>query len=74
VACSFFCSCATTSAPTGTTPTTTGLVLIAIVTASPLAWTWLNDFAYRIDMAWWVFAVASLLPVGIALLTVSFQT
>ena len=54
------------------------LVLIAIVIASPLAWwamnKWLQDFAYRIDIEWWVFALAGLLAVGIALLTVSFQS
>lgn len=54
------------------------LVLIAIVIASPIAWwamnQWLNDFAYKIDIAWWVFALAGLLAVGIALLTVSFQS
>ena len=54
------------------------LVLIALVIASPLAWyamhRWLQDFAYRIDIAWWVFALAGLLAVGIALLTVSFQS
>ena len=54
------------------------LVLIAIVIASPVAWyamhRWLQDFAYKIDIAWWVFALAGLLAVGIALLTVSFQS
>ncbi|GAB3758275.1 ABC transporter permease [Spirosoma pomorum] len=54
------------------------LVLIAIVIASPIAWytmqRWLQDFASRIDIQWWVFAVAGLLAVGIALLTVSFQS
>ncbi|MBC8152048.1 MAG: ABC transporter permease [Bacteroidetes bacterium] len=54
------------------------LVLIAIVMASPLAWyamnRWLQDFAYKIDIEWWVFALAGLLAVGIALLTVSFQS
>jgi putative ABC transport system permease protein len=54
------------------------LVLMAIVIASPIAWwamnQWLQDFAYRIDIEWWVFAVAGLLAVGIALLTVSFQS
>ncbi len=54
------------------------LVLIAIVIASPIAWfamhRWLQDFAYKIDIAWWVFALAGLLAVGIALLTVSFQS
>ena len=54
------------------------LVLIAIVIASPLAWyimnRWLQDFAYKITIDWWVFALAGLLAVGIALLTVSFQS
>ncbi len=54
------------------------LVLIAIIIASPIAWytmnKWLQDFAYKIDIAWWVFALAGLLAVGIALLTVSFQS
>ena len=54
------------------------LVLIAIMIASPIAWyamnRWLQDFAYKIDIEWWVFALAGLLAVGIALLTVSFQS
>jgi putative ABC transport system permease protein len=54
------------------------LVLIAIVIASPLAWyamnRWLQGFAYRVDIAWWVFVLAGSLAVGIALLTVSFQS
>ena len=53
------------------------LVIIAIVVASPLAWwamnLWLDDFAYRIDMAWWMFGAAGLVAVAIALLTVSAQ-
>ncbi|MVM30777.1 FtsX-like permease family protein [Spirosoma sp. HMF4905] len=54
------------------------LVLIAIVIASPLAWyamnQWLADFAYKIDIAWWMFALAGFVAVSIALLTVSFQS
>jgi len=54
------------------------LVLVAIVIASPLAWYlmdgWLQGFAYKISIGWWVFALAGLLAVGIALLTVSFQS
>ncbi|WP_375444090.1 ABC transporter permease [uncultured Fibrella sp.] len=54
------------------------LVLIAIVIASPLAWyamtSWLADFAYKVDIEWWVFALAGALAVGIALLTISFQS
>ncbi len=53
------------------------LVVIAIVIASPLAWfamhKWLQDFAYRIPISWWVFAVAAIAAALIAVLTVSFQ-
>ncbi|MBD2699231.1 ABC transporter permease [Spirosoma sp. BT702] len=54
------------------------LVLVALVIASPVAWyamhNWLNDFAYRTDIHWWVFVLAGGLTVLIALLTVSFQS
>jgi len=54
------------------------LVLIALLVASPIAWyfmdKWLQDFAYRIDISWWVFAIAGLFAVMIALMTISFQT
>ncbi|GAB2790036.1 ABC transporter permease [Rhabdobacter roseus] len=54
------------------------LVLIGILIASPLAWfaldRWLQDFAYRISVQWWVFALAGTLAVGVALLTVSLQS
>lgn len=53
-------------------------VLIAIVIASPVAWwamtKWLQEFAYKADIGWWVFAIAGFLSVGIALLTISFQS
>lgn len=53
------------------------LVLIAILIASPISWwamnKWLQDFAYHIDMQWWMFVAAGILALGIALLTVSFQ-
>ncbi len=52
-------------------------VLISIVIASPVAWwamsKWLEDFAYRTDIRWWMFALAGLAAVLIALLTVSWQ-
>ncbi len=53
------------------------LVLIALLIASPIAWfgmhTWLQGFAYRINIGWWVFILAGILAILIALLTVSFQ-
>ncbi len=53
------------------------LVLIALVVASPLAWwvmnNWLQDFAYRINIGWWMFLLAGLGAVLIAMITVSFQ-
>jgi putative ABC transport system permease protein len=53
------------------------LIVVALVIASPLAWYamqhWLADFAYKIAMEWWYFAVAGGLVIGVALLTVSFQ-
>ena len=54
------------------------LVIIALTIASPIAWlamnNWLQDFAYRIEIQWWVFAAAGTLAILIALLTISFQT
>ncbi|MCB0542958.1 MAG: ABC transporter permease [Saprospiraceae bacterium] len=54
------------------------LVLIAIAVATPLAYwvmaMWLRDFAFRIDVQWWVFALAGLASIGVALLTVGFQS
>jgi putative ABC transport system permease protein len=53
------------------------LVAIAFVFAAPLAWwamhKWLQDFAYRIKIDWWIFALAGLAALFIALITVSFQ-
>jgi putative ABC transport system permease protein len=54
------------------------LVLVAIVIASPLAWyfmhSWLNDFAYRITISWWLLLSAGGIAVVIALLIISFQS
>ena len=53
------------------------LVFIAIVIASPITWfvmnKWLQDFAYRTNISWVVFAVTAFIAIGIALLTISFQ-
>ena len=53
------------------------LVIIAIIIAIPIAWyfmhNWLQDFAYRVDIGWWVFAITGILAVFIAFVTISFQ-
>lgn len=53
------------------------LVLVAIVIASPLAWyvmhKWLQDFAYRIDIEWWIFLLAGIIATAIAFVTISYQ-
>jgi ABC-type antimicrobial peptide transport system permease subunit len=53
------------------------LVGIAFAIAVPVAWSIMNrflqEYAYSIDIEWWVFAIAGTLSVGIALLTVSLQ-
>lgn len=53
------------------------LVFIAFLIACPIAWyfmnKWLEDFAYRIDINWWVFVLAGLMALLIALITVSFR-
>ncbi len=53
------------------------LVLIGIIIAAPMAWyatnKWLQDFSYRIKIEWWVFVIAGLGSILIALVTISFQ-
>jgi putative ABC transport system permease protein len=53
-------------------------VAIAFVIATPLAYfamnKWLESFAYKTELSWWIFALAGLLALGIALLTVSWQS
>jgi putative ABC transport system permease protein len=54
------------------------LVIIAFVIATPLAWytmnRWLLNFAYRTELSWWIFALSGLMALGIALITVSWQS
>lgn len=54
------------------------LVLLSALVAFPIAWyamnKWLQDFAYRINMSWWIFLTAGLLTICIALITISFQS
>jgi putative ABC transport system permease protein len=53
------------------------LVIIAAIFSFPLAWwtmnKWLEDFAYRINISWWVFAIAAIVAASIALITVGLQ-
>jgi putative ABC transport system permease protein len=53
------------------------LVIISFVVAAPVAWyfmhKWLTGFAYRINVSWWIFLIAGITAIAIALLTVSFQ-
>lgn len=53
------------------------LVLLSTILAFPVAWwvmhRWLERFAYRIELSWWIFAIAGILAVLIAMLTVSSQ-
>lgn len=53
------------------------LVVLAIVIASPFAWfaarSWLQDFAYRINLSWWMFALSGLLAILIAVFTISYH-
>jgi ABC-type antimicrobial peptide transport system permease subunit len=53
------------------------LIIVAILIASPIAWwamnKWLQDFAFRIPIRWWLFASAGMITLVIALLTVSFH-
>ena len=53
------------------------LVGIALLIATPIAWylmhRWLQDFAYRVDIEWWMLGGAGLIALGIALVTVGFH-
>lgn len=53
-------------------------ILVAVIIAIPVAWIamnqWLKSFAYKTSLDWWIFALAGLLALAIALLTVSWQS
>jgi len=53
------------------------LVLIAFLIAAPIGWyamsSWLRDFAYKIDLSWWIFLLAGVGSLAIALLTLSYE-
>jgi putative ABC transport system permease protein len=52
-------------------------VIVAALIAFPVAWlamhAWLLDFAYRVDLSWWIFLGGGVIALGIALFTISFQ-
>ncbi len=54
------------------------LVCIAFIVAVPVTWfvmnKWLHDFAYRISISWWIFLIAGIIALFIALMTISFQS
>jgi ABC-type antimicrobial peptide transport system permease subunit len=53
------------------------LVFVSFILAAPVAWwamyTWLQDYSYRVEIKWWVFAIAGVLSILIAVITVSYQ-
>ncbi len=53
------------------------LILVAFLIAAPLGWlamrSWLEDFAYRIDLSWWIFILAGISSLAIALFTLSYE-
>jgi len=54
------------------------LVVLSCLVAFPLSWwimhTWLSDYQYRITISWWIFPIAGIIAVLIAILTISFQS
>jgi putative ABC transport system permease protein len=54
------------------------LVAVAFIIASPVGWyvmnKWLQGFAYKTGLSWWIFVLAGLMALGISLLTVSWQS
>lgn len=53
------------------------LIALAFIIACPIAWyaihTWLNNFAFHVDVNWIVFAVVGIITLGVALLTISYR-
>ena len=53
------------------------LVVMSCIVAFPIAWwmmhNWLQNYQYRIEISWWIFLIAGLVAIVIALVTVSFQ-
>jgi putative ABC transport system permease protein len=53
------------------------LVIISLLIASPLAWwvlnNWLSEFAYRVNISWWIFLLTAILVIAIAMLTIGYH-
>ncbi|MCW3109338.1 MAG: FtsX-like permease family protein, partial [Segetibacter sp.] len=53
------------------------LVFVSFVVAAPIAWwamySWLQDYSYHVEIKWWIFVIAGILSILIAVLTVSYQ-
>jgi len=54
------------------------LVIVALIIATPVGWwatqKWLQEFAFRTDLSWWVFGLSGLVMIFLALITLSFKT
>jgi len=54
------------------------LIIIAVLISFPVTWyamhKWLQDFAYRINIQWWVFVMAGVIALLVAAFTISFQS
>lgn len=53
------------------------LIMVALIIASPLAWlamnNWLQEFAYRVNVGWWIFAAAGLIAILVAFASIGFR-
>ncbi len=51
---------------------------IAFIIACPIAWfttnKWLQNFAYKTELSWWIFGLAGIIAIGVALITISWQS
>lgn len=53
------------------------LIIVAVLVSIPITWVflqkWLQDFAYKVEVSWWMFAMAGILALSVAVVTISFQ-
>ncbi|MNI57175.1 FtsX-like permease family protein [compost metagenome] len=54
------------------------LIVISILIATPIAWLaidkWLTDFAFKIELSWWMFIIPAIVTIGVAFLAMSYQS